>query len=70
VRYYFNIRAEEGVIPDLVGADLPDVEAAKAHAAGHLVELWEARVLAGKPPYAGWLEVVDEDQRAVFQMPL
>lgn len=70
VRYFFNVHTDDGVIPDLVGMDLPHIEAVREHAATHVVDLWEARVLAGKPPYVGWLGVVDEFQRAVFQIPL
>ena len=70
VRYFFNIRAEDGTIPDLVGTHLPDVEALRKHAAAHVVDRWEVRVMAGKSPYAGWLEVVAEYHRSVFQIPL
>jgi len=70
VRYFFNVHADDGMIPDLVGTDLPHLEAVRKHAAAHIVSLWEARVLAGKPPYVGWLGVVDEFQRAVLQIPL
>ncbi|WP_037500399.1 DUF6894 family protein [Sphingomonas jaspsi] len=70
VRYFFNVHAADGTIPDLVGMDLPHTEAAKEYADAHVVDLWQARILAGKPPYFGWLEVVDEFQRAVLKLPL
>ncbi|WP_425506849.1 DUF6894 family protein [Sphingomonas sabuli] len=70
MRYFLNVHADDGTIPDLVGTDLPHIETVRRHAAAHIVDLWEARVLAGKPPYIGWLRVVDENQRAVFQIPL
>ena len=70
MRYFFNVHADEGIIPDLVGTDLPHIEEVRKHAAAHVADLWEARVLAGQPPYVGWLGVVDEQERAVFQIPL
>ena len=70
VRYFFNVHAGDGEISDLVGIELPHIEAVRERAATHIVELWEARILAGKPPYVGWLDVVDEYQRAVLQTPL
>ena len=70
MRYFFTVRAEGETIPDLVGVDLPHTDAARQYAAAQVIELWEARLLAGKAPYVGWLEVTDDQQRGVFQIPL
>lgn len=70
MRYFINVSADEGTITDLVGVDLPDVEAARRHAISHRSELWETRILAGKPPLVGWLEVTDEHERGVLRIPL
>ena len=70
MRYFFNIVAEDGTITDLVGVDLPSVEAVRPLAAAQVTELWEARILAGKPPLVGWLEVLDDHERPVLRIPL
>ena len=70
MRYFFNVSAEEGNVTDLVGVDLPGVEAVRHYAAAQVTELWEARVLAEKPPLVGRLEVIDDNERGVLRMPL
>ena len=70
MRYFFNVSAENGTVSDLVGVDLPGIEAVRHYATAHVTELWEARVLAGKPPLVGWLEVLDDDERGVLRIPL
>jgi hypothetical protein len=70
VRYFFNVSAEDETIPDLVGIELPHIEAVRQAAAVEVAQIWEARVMAGKPPYVGWLDVVDDHQRPVFKIPL
>lgn len=70
MRYFFNVSAEDDAVADLVGVNLPDIEAVRHYAAGQVTELWEARVLAGKPPLIGWLEVLDDHERAVLRLPL
>lgn len=70
MRYFFNISAEDETATDFVGVDLPDVAAARRHAASQVTELWTERILSGQPPLIGWLEVVDEEARAVVRVPL
>ena len=70
MRYFFNVSTEDGNVTDLVGVDLPGVDAVRHYAAAQVTELWEARVLAGKPPLVGWLEVIDDNERGVLRMPL
>ena len=70
MRYFFHVTSDDGNVTDLVGVDLPDVAAPRYHAAAQVTELWEARVLAGKPPLVGWVEVTDDNQRGVLRMPL
>lgn len=69
-RYFFNVSAEDDKVTDLVGVHLPDIEAVRRHAAAQVTELWAQRVLAGKPPPIGWLEVVDDEERGVLRVPL
>ncbi len=69
-RYFFNVSADDESVADLVGIDLPDIEAVRRYAASQVTELWEARVLAGKPPLIGWLDVVDDQERGVIRIPL
>ena len=70
MRYFFNISTEDGTVTDLVGVDLPGVEAVRSYGAAQVTELSEARVLAGKAPLVGWLEVVDDHERGVLRIPL
>jgi len=69
-RYYFNVSAENESGTDLVGIDLPSLEAARHHAISQVTELWAERLLLGKQPLAGWLEVVDDEARAALRLPL
>ena len=69
-RYFFNLSAENGDVTDLIGVDLPGVEAARLYAKSRVTELWSEQILAGKPPLIGWLEVVDSENRAVLRVPL
>ncbi len=69
-RYFFNVCTQDETVADLVGVDLPDIAAVRRYAASQVTELWEARILAGKPPLIGWLEVVDEEERGVLRVPL
>ncbi len=69
-RYFFNVLAEDGTTTDLVGVDLPNVDAARRYAVAQVTELWDERILSGKPPLVGWLEVVDVEERAVLRVPL
>ncbi len=69
-RYFFHVSAEDGTIADLVGVELPDVHAARSHASSLVTELWTERVMAGKPPLIGWLEVVDDYERGALRIPL
>ena len=70
MRYFFHVTAEDGSVPDLVGIELPDAEAVRRNADLQVTELWAERVLAGKPPLIGWLDVVDEEERGVLRIPL
>ncbi len=69
-RYFFNVLAEDETTTDLVGVDLPNVDAARRYAETLVSELWDERILAGKPPLIGWLEVVDDEERGVLRVPL
>ena len=70
MRYFFHVSAEDETFTDLVGVDLPDVDAARRYALSRTSELWDERILAGKSPLIGWLEVVDDEERAVLRVPL
>lgn len=70
MRYFFHVSAEDATVPDLVGIELPDAEAVRRNADSQVTELWAERVLAGKPPLIGWLDVVDEEERGLLRIPL
>lgn len=69
-RFYFHVIADALEAPDLVGVELEDIAAVRQYAEVQLTEVWAQRVLAGQPPLMGWLEVVDEEERAVLRLPL
>lgn len=69
-RYYFHLVADGLEVPDLVGADLEDLEAVRQHAEEKRADIWAQRVLAGKPPLSGWLDVIDHEERGVMRLPL
>ena len=69
-RYFFHVVSDDITAPDLVGVELRSFAAARDHAETKLRELWAQRVLAGKPPLTGWLEVVDQEERAVLRLQL
>ena len=70
MRYFFHVSADDATVTDLIGMDLPDLEAVRRHSDVQVTELWAKRVLAGKPPLIGWLDVVDEEERGVLRIPL
>ena len=69
-RYYFHLVADGLEVPDLIGTDLEGLAAVRQYAEMHLADIWAQRVLAGKPPLTGWLDVVDGEERAVMRLPL
>lgn len=69
-RYFFHIIAEGLEAPDLIGADLDGHTAVRQYAEAQRADIWAQRVLAGKPPLTGWLEVVDHEEREVMRLPL
>ena len=69
-RYFFHVVSDDLSATDLVGVELKNVAAARDHAEAKLKELWAQRVLAGQPPLTGWLEVVDQEERAVLTLQL
>ncbi len=69
-RFFFHLMADDLKIPDLIGVELKDTAAARLHAEAQLADLWAQRVLAGQAPLTGWLEVVDQEERAVLNLRL
>ena len=69
-RYFFHVVSDDINAPDLVGIELKGVAEARGYAEAKLREVWAQRVLSGRPPLTGWLEVVDQQDRAVLRLPL
>ena len=69
-RFFFNLLADDLKIPDLVGLELENDAEIRRCAQEHICDLWAQRVLAGREPLTGWLEVVDEDARSVLRLRL
>ncbi len=69
-RFFFHVESDDLKVPDLVGAELRDIATVRAYAETQLTEIWAQRILTGQPPLTGWLEVVDQEERAVMRLPL
>jgi len=59
MRFHFNVRVDEGLIPDKEGSDLADLEAARAEARETATELAIEALRNGKPHPALCVEIVD-----------
>jgi hypothetical protein len=68
-RYFFCPVTERGSATDLLGDECRDLAEAKARARETAAALIAADLEAGRTP-RGWVEVLDEDQRPVFMLPL
>jgi hypothetical protein len=69
-RYFFNFETDGKASGDLVGMDLPDDEAAKSNALTLAADLGVDGAIEGNVPSFEWIEVVDEDNRAVARLPV
>jgi hypothetical protein len=69
-RYFFNFERDGAAQADLVGRDLPDDHAAKFEAARLAADIGMSDALEGKWPSYEWVEVVDEEERAVARLPV
>ena len=69
-RYFFNFESGGSAQADLVGRDLPDDGAAKTEAAKLAADIGMSDALEGKWPSYEWVEVVDEEERAVARLPV
>jgi hypothetical protein len=68
--YYFNVECEDFRTTDLVGEDCSSLEAVRREALNTAREIIVDDLLSGRLPHAGWIEVEDEDQRAVLVLPI
>jgi hypothetical protein len=69
-RYFFNFENDASIQADLVGRDLPDDQAAKTEAAKLAADVGMSGALEGQWPAYQWVEVVDEEERAVARLPV
>jgi hypothetical protein len=68
--YYFNLCCEDYETTDLVGEMCPGVEAARREALRTAREIIRDDLLLGRTLHRGWIEVEDEEHRAVLRLPL
>jgi hypothetical protein len=68
--YFFNFETNGSSIRDLIGRDLPDDEAAKDEAVKLAAELGLDGAVKGELPHFEWVEVRDEQERAVARLPI
>jgi hypothetical protein len=64
--YFFHIREGEEVIPDLEGAELPDIAAARKAAIGGASALMAEAVIRDERNYQGRLDVEDGQGQRVL----
>jgi hypothetical protein len=69
-RYFFNFERAGSLTADLIGRDLRDDEAAKNEALKLAADVGTDDALQGEWPRFDWLEVLDEQQRAVARIPV
>jgi hypothetical protein len=68
-RFYFNIRSEAGVLQDLEGTELPDLEAARREAIEDARQLMSDAVRIGYDIVSRSVEVGNEQARWYFLYP-
>jgi hypothetical protein len=69
-RFYFSI-ADNAVLEDTEGTELPDLEAAKRHARAVALELMHHRDKMLGHPWSSWnMLIKDEQGREVFSFPV
>jgi hypothetical protein len=69
-RFYFHLRAGDGLIRDDEGIDLPDSAAARHEAILDARELLAEAIKDGKPPVSDAFVIMDEVGRTVDIVPL
>lgn len=68
-RFFFSAVTDRGSATDLVGDECRDATEAKERARQTAADLVNARLRTGENP-SGWVEVLDEEQRPLFLLPL
>jgi hypothetical protein len=68
--YFFNLESPNATVADLVGRDLPDLNAARAEGIKLAAEVATSDAVEGRWPTFEWVEVVDESQRPIARVPL
>lgn len=59
-RYFLHIRDEDGLTPDEEGAELPDLDAAKAEAIAGARDILAEKLRAGEVLSGAVIEIADE----------
>ena len=68
-RFFFSAVTPRGAATDIVGEECRDIAEAKEVARQTAADLVLAQISSGQHP-SGWIEVVDEQQRPLFMLPL
>jgi len=71
MRYYFHVRTDDTLLPDLEGAEFDSLEAARAEAEQAAREILAERLLRNEPLHADVFELTNEKgeilERVSFQ---
>jgi hypothetical protein len=68
-RFYFHLQADDQIVPDDEGADLPDLSAAEHEAILAARELLAETIKSGRPEVPEALVIADEEGRALAFVP-
>jgi hypothetical protein len=68
-RFYFHLRANDQIVPDDEGADLPDLSAAEHEAILAARELLAETIKSGRPEVPEAFVIADEEGRALAMVP-
>ena len=68
--FFFNVDCDDTQLTDIVGEDCACAEEARHEAHRLARELVQQRLLDGRHPSAGWVEVEDEEHRPILRLPL
>ncbi len=68
-RFYFHLQAQDQIVPDDEGQELPDLSAAEHEAIEAARELLAEAIRSGKPEVPEAFVIADEEGRALALVP-
>jgi len=68
-RFYFHLQADDQIVPDDEGADLPDLSAAEHEAILAAREILGEAIKSGRPEVSKAFVIADEEGRALAIVP-